>query len=246
MAEYDKYAIDYSNFESLNGKYAVTPSYLKLVGDLNGKSLLDIACGSGKFTRMFRDAGANPVFGTDISSKMIELAITEQKKSGNPNKITYLIYNAESMPRINSNLFDIITCSYLFHYANSKDVLLKMALNVSNNLKKGGFLYALNTNPDIPLRTNKKYGVSITGKEPIKEGDELKLIFHSKNRKIGPFKMYHWKKNTYEDTLTKAGFSEIQWNDCEVSSKGVEKYGVAFWDEYNSGSHPVIIKARKK
>ena len=31
--------------------YAVDPSFLKAIGDVHGKKVLDLACGSGEFTR---------------------------------------------------------------------------------------------------------------------------------------------------------------------------------------------------
>ncbi|WP_245906512.1 tRNA 5-methoxyuridine(34)/uridine 5-oxyacetic acid(34) synthase CmoB [Mycolicibacterium palauense] len=36
-------------------------SFLKHVGDVTGKKVLDVACGAGHYTRMLRQAGADPV-----------------------------------------------------------------------------------------------------------------------------------------------------------------------------------------
>jgi len=51
-----------------------TYSLMGLVGDLAGKSVVDVACGEGYFTRKLRRAGAAKVLGFDISERMIELA----------------------------------------------------------------------------------------------------------------------------------------------------------------------------
>jgi 2-polyprenyl-3-methyl-5-hydroxy-6-metoxy-1,4-benzoquinol methylase len=51
-----------------------TYSLMGLVGDLTGKSVVDVACGDGYFTRKLRRAGAARVLGSDISERMIELA----------------------------------------------------------------------------------------------------------------------------------------------------------------------------
>jgi 2-polyprenyl-3-methyl-5-hydroxy-6-metoxy-1,4-benzoquinol methylase len=51
------------------------PVIFRALGDIRGKSLLDLACGDGFYTRRFRtECGANPVIGIDLSPKQIARA----------------------------------------------------------------------------------------------------------------------------------------------------------------------------
>ena len=47
---------------------------MRLIGDPTGKTVIDIACGEGFYTRMIRQRGAAKVTGVDLSEKMIGLA----------------------------------------------------------------------------------------------------------------------------------------------------------------------------
>ena len=55
---------------------------MKLVGDLAGKAVVDVACGEGFYTRILRQCGAAKVTGLDLSPKMIELAARRESRSG--------------------------------------------------------------------------------------------------------------------------------------------------------------------
>ena len=60
--------------ECAYGAYYETPSILSLLGDLKGKIVLDIACGTGFSTRLIHRAGAKKTVGIDVSQKMVKLA----------------------------------------------------------------------------------------------------------------------------------------------------------------------------
>jgi 2-polyprenyl-3-methyl-5-hydroxy-6-metoxy-1,4-benzoquinol methylase len=55
-------------------------TYFNLLGDLAGKSILDLGCGEGFYTRKFRQKGAIWVVGIDISKKLIEMARQEEAR----------------------------------------------------------------------------------------------------------------------------------------------------------------------
>lgn len=76
MAQYDKIAEQYdqSAEERSDRETILAPSAKHYLGDLEGKQVLDLACGSGYFTRLIKSWGAERVMGIDISPQMIELA----------------------------------------------------------------------------------------------------------------------------------------------------------------------------
>jgi SAM-dependent methyltransferase len=56
------------------------PAFLEFVGDLRGKQVLDAGCGEGHNTRILARRGAC-VTGVDISERMIELALAEERRA---------------------------------------------------------------------------------------------------------------------------------------------------------------------
>jgi SAM-dependent methyltransferase len=60
-------------------KYLNNPAFLRFIGDLSGKGVLDAGCGEGYNTRLLARSGARMV-GVDISRKMIEFARTEEER----------------------------------------------------------------------------------------------------------------------------------------------------------------------
>ena len=77
MAEtdYNKFAEEYSKNKEDNWRiYMERYTILKNSEKLNNLSILDLACGSGTYSRIFKDMGAKEVVGVDISSKMINIA----------------------------------------------------------------------------------------------------------------------------------------------------------------------------
>ena len=50
------------------------PSFLKMLGDVKGKDVVDLACGSGFYTAMIRERTEGVVYGVDLSPMFIEVA----------------------------------------------------------------------------------------------------------------------------------------------------------------------------
>jgi toxoflavin synthase len=56
-------------------RHCQDPVIFRALGDVQRRSLLDLACGDGFYTRRFRaECGADPVMGIDLSSKQIDRA----------------------------------------------------------------------------------------------------------------------------------------------------------------------------
>ena len=79
---------------ALYHRHCQDPVIFRALGDVGGKSLLDLACGDGFYTRKFRRAGADPVVGVDLSPQQIAKARRIEERE--PLGIEYLA--AESHP----------------------------------------------------------------------------------------------------------------------------------------------------
>lgn len=69
MAQYDDVASLYHSIQD-NPYYSkmINPTITKMLGSIiNGKSLLDLACGEGERTQFIQSLGAQKVVGVDIS-----------------------------------------------------------------------------------------------------------------------------------------------------------------------------------
>jgi len=102
---------------------------LKLIlgfsGNVQGKNVLDIGCGSGRYSVMLAKDEPNFVLGLDISSLMIDLA----KKLAEANNVTNIcrFENCDFLQKSFNAKFDIIIASGVFDYvSDAKEFLLKI------------------------------------------------------------------------------------------------------------------------
>lgn len=91
--------------------YYDRPNTLELIPEVKGKSILDAACGPGKYAEILISKGAN-VTGFDISPKMIELAKERNKGAG-----SFFVHDL-SMPldMFENESFDTVVCALALHY----------------------------------------------------------------------------------------------------------------------------------
>lgn len=111
MKEWDEAAESFSAFVREGKDYfrdaLNNPPSFRLIGNVKGKRVLDLACGEGYNTRILAKKEA-VVVGVDFSEKLIELArhLETKEKLG----IVYYVADAANMEKIQSNHFDIVTC----------------------------------------------------------------------------------------------------------------------------------------
>ncbi|MGW0209772.1 class I SAM-dependent methyltransferase [Streptomyces sp. NPDC003233] len=87
VQQYDTIGEAFEGFKALPLiRYGEVPSFLGMVRDVSGKSVLDLACGTG-FYREFKRRGATDVFGVDISVDMI--AATREIEQRDPVGVRY-------------------------------------------------------------------------------------------------------------------------------------------------------------
>lgn len=244
MAEYDKIADRYSEIigKSPGSKYLWDYGFLKILGKLNGKSVLDLACGDGFITRQAVYLGAASSVGVDVSEGMIKIA--KQKEALNPLGIKYLVGKVGELKKIGE--FDVVTAGFLLHYSQDKEELLRMCKDVYKNLKKGGRFISINRSPFTPLNKNAKYGSICESIGEFKEGAGMKVTLYGNGGDVNcSFVNYHWSKETYECALKEAGFENIKWVPLEVSKEGIKEMGKDFWNEWYQNPYLIIVEASK-
>lgn len=232
-AVYDSIALQFKKLNKLPYRlYGETYTYLNLIGDVAGKSILDLACGEGFFTRLLKQNGAARLVGVDISSKLIELAKLEEASV--PLEIEYIIGDVMEIASIGS--FDLVVASYLLNYASTKEQLLKMCQTIAINLKPSGRFVSLNNNLELPpefYHKHEKYGITRRCAQSLKEGTPITITVTSPDDGESiSFDNYYLSKATYEWALMSAGFKEIRWHHPIICPKGIQKFGSEFWQDY--------------
>jgi len=221
-SKYDEYA------QTATLKRAESYTFFRLVGELAGKRVLDLACGFGFYTRRLRQRGATQVIGVDISPEMTRLA--RQQEQTEPLGITYQVCDAAALPRLGS--FDLVTAVYLLNYATSKDQMLRMFQNVYNNLVEGGRFIAYTWNSAFTISKSNctPYGLTVLRQEPKEDRYACETAFLTNPPVL--FHCYLWNQATYEWALQEAGFREFAWHPSEVAPEDIEQYGEAYWRDF--------------
>jgi 2-polyprenyl-3-methyl-5-hydroxy-6-metoxy-1,4-benzoquinol methylase len=109
------------------------PSFMRLVGDISGKSVLDLACGEGFYSREFMRQGATRVVGVDSSPAMISLARTAERAE--PLGAEYVVADVQELEH--GEQFDLVVAAFLLNYAPGPGELRNMCGAVARHLKPG-------------------------------------------------------------------------------------------------------------
>ena len=131
---YDKYA------EFYDKKLAYLDGFeknliVRMAGDLDGKKVLDLGCGTGRLIKPLLEKGAQ-VCGADISSKMLKIA--EKKFS----KVKFFKTDAEKTP-FKDDRFDIVVAGFLIVHVKDLDKVFREVYRI---LKPGGCFIVSNIN----------------------------------------------------------------------------------------------------
>lgn len=112
--------------------YYDRPNTLKLIPEISGKSILDAACGVGKYAQILSDKGAT-VTGFDISPKMIKFAKERNQKSD-----SFFVHDlAKPFKMLKDESFDIVLCALALHYVEDWTLSIQEFCRV---LKPNGIL----------------------------------------------------------------------------------------------------------
>ena len=230
MAEYDSIADLYKEYkESLPIiNHVEKYTYFNIIGnDLMGKSVLDLGCGEGFYTRIFKQKGAVRIVGVDLSTKMIELATQEEARK--PLGIEYKVGDALELGEIGQ--FDLVMATYLLNYMRTKEQLFQVCQNISTNLKIGGRFVTINTyleqKPEF-YHLCDKYGTTRRISGSLQAGTPIKITIEA--QKIS-FSNYYLSEVTYEWAFKHAGFKKIHWHRPQVSPEGIQEFGQEFWQD---------------
>jgi SAM-dependent methyltransferase len=246
--QYDRIADAYDSlFVSLPYRPSIeAPSVLRRVGDVRGLSVLDLACGTGVYSRKLRQLGAARVVGVDISEGQIvqARAIEEQHPLG----ITYLQGDVTTLPL--DEQFDLVVAVYLLHYAASPDQLDAMCREIADHLQVGGRFVTYQLNPAFSREPDyyAHYGLLLNAKpdqESLVDGESFTFRVSVGNFTSDELTVQYYSEAALTQALERAGFSGIRFVQPEILPEAVATYGQEHWQNYLTIPHCVVIEATK-
>jgi ubiquinone/menaquinone biosynthesis C-methylase UbiE len=213
----------------------------ELVGDLSGKSVLDLACGEGFHTRALKQKGAGRIVGVDVSAGMIDLA--RQEEARRPLGIEYVVADVKGLEL--HETFDLVFAAYLLNYASTREELLAMCRAIARHLKPGCKFVTINSNPDGTGATDAMRPYGFTREDsPKVEGTPITWTFFLDGESFSIIN-YHLSRGIHEWALTTAGLGDIRWHAPRVSPEGLRQYGQAYWADFLQHKPAICLECRK-
>ena len=198
----------------------ILPNLSRFLGNLNGKKVLDLACGQGFFSRALAQAGG-VVVGVDISKELIALA----KGKDTPN-VTYVVSKASALGMLKDQSIDLVVC--ILALQNIKEVQ-ETFKEVARVLKKDGtFCFVLN-HPAfrIPQASSWEWdikrGIQYRRIERYLGESESAILMHPGEENSPTTVSFHRPLQYYIKAMEKAGFVLThleEWNSHKKSQKG--------------------------
>jgi SAM-dependent methyltransferase len=210
-------------------------TFLKLAGDLRGLRVMDLACGTGVYTRLLKHQGATRMVGVDISPDMVQQALQQEREA--PLGIEFVVEDALKMKP--THAFDLVTAVYLLNYASTREELRGMFRCAAGQLEGDGRFVSVTTHPDFSLSKPNwtKYGLSV--RELVDEGERVlcSTEFHVQP----PLHMscFNWKKHVYEWAAREAGFQRLTWHELEIPPEELRTRGAEYWRDYQE--NPLLL-----
>jgi SAM-dependent methyltransferase len=148
-----------------------------LLGLSPGDGVLDVACGTGNFSRSFATTVGDEglVVGIDVSETMLTRAVQDTREAGLD--VAYILGDAQELP-LRPQTFDAVCCFAAFHlFADPMRALDRM----TDVLTPGGRLALFTTvrGRSLPLRAGENL-IAMRGGGALFERDELVAEFEAR------------------------------------------------------------------
>lgn len=179
---WDRFSI-YFRGSSLYDRMTIALEMLKPY--IQGKTILDVGCASGRFANLLLEAGAARVVGVDISEEIVKIA--NERRLAGPNKDRLEFFAADLAKPANLPKVDLVTSLGVIEYFDRDD--MKVFLN---NTKAKYFFHDF---PDVARTTNWLLWW-------------MRQVYIRVNRCPG---VYLYKRDEFTELVKQAGFQGDVW-----------------------------------
>lgn len=200
----------------------ILPNMMRQLGDVKGRDVLDLACGSGFFAKEIGHAGAR-VIGVDASRELIEAGEKALKQFKNIRLVTS---PAHQMSFIKDGTMDVIVCILAIQNIANVDEVLKECARVLK--PRGRFLIVMN-HPTFRVPKASDWGYDEERKIQYRRVDKYlseskeKIFMHPGERPTEYTWSFHRPLQYYFKLLKKNGFfvgSVEEWISHKKSENG--------------------------
>ncbi len=195
---------------------------LNAVGPVEDKQILEIACGTGRFTAMLAERGAD-IIGLDISGPMLQQGRERAQSAGVADHLEYMRGDAGRLPFPDDH-FDVVFAMRFFHLADTPEEFLQEMCRVSKdqiffdtfNRYSTRSLY----NWALPMGSRLYSGSEV---HSLLEATDLELVA-AEHDWIFPYGLYRELPNRVAST--------VRWLDGSIRSLplGDRLASVSYWD----------------
>ena len=210
---------------------------LCLFGDVAGKRVLDIGCGSGHSLKYLGDRGAAELWGLDLSEKQIENAGGFLRQSGYAPHL--FVSPMEEDPGLPTEYFDVVYSIYALGWTVDMDQTLA---RIASYLKKDGILIFSWDHPFM-------HCVDLEGERLVFSGSYHEPEAFASSKGGNPVFMFNRRLSDYINPLAKAGFAVERLVE-ETEPAALERDGAVhskYYSPLKARHFPLsfVIKARK-
>jgi SAM-dependent methyltransferase len=217
------------------------PNGHRLQHDVTGKSVLDLACGEGFYSRLFKANGASRVLGVDLSGKMIDLARASEAEA--PLGVEYIVGDATVYRA--AETFDIVAAAYLLNYADTEARLADMCATIAAALNRGGHFVTVNNNPahsPSQFEATRKYGFVKSVRGDLLAGTPITYTLFLEDGRFS-FDNYYLSPEAHERALRQAGLTDVEWIRPRLSPEWTGD--AAYWDAFFEDPSVIFLRCGK-
>jgi SAM-dependent methyltransferase len=255
-SQYDNIVLSYNtiydNLETLPcGKAEEANLHAAIKDHISNAKVLDLACGSGHYSRRLLEWGAQSVLGVDISAGMVEEAKSRAVQSGySIDRLSYLVGDVSSTLDLTSHdgPFDLIVGTWLLNYASNTKEMEAMFRNIHRNLKPGGLFFGLTIPPplcdqhelDRALQEEwAEYGTSGHVKGEVADGFEVNIALGMPDAKEkAEFDNFYLRLEVFEQGAKAAGLNEaLEWLPFVLPDELRKAFPHGYWNRMVLNPH---------
>ncbi len=201
------------------GPFAPDENELKLFGDISGRKVLDIGCGSGHSLAYMASRGAAELWGLDLSDTQIATARTLLEAYSAKVKQLYQS-PMENNPGIPQNYFDIVYSIYAIGWSVD---LAQTLRHVHAYLKPGG-TFVFSWEHPFHNRIMNVDGHFVIARSYHEEGLYQSEAWHDRHAIMNQIKL-----STYINLLVETGFRITQVVEDAVVPEDAERGNLSRW-----------------
>lgn len=242
VQQYDAIGEAYEGFKTLPlARYAECPSFLALLGDVRGMSVLDLASGTGFYTRQIKRLGAAEVLGVDVSAEMVAAAREIERRA--PLGVRYAVADVAELS-VPERSFDLASAVYLLNYAEDAAEMERMCRAVHRSLRPGARFCVLTQAPafrfDGPSMAKYGFTYEPVGEGPIGPRVRITALLDPPVRFVTSYP----RREVYERSLRRAGFRDVTWVPLHVSEDGLRDRGADYWADFLADQPLIMLQCR--